>query len=177
MLLLFTGRLKETDQAHVNIRRTDYPCEARSCALATMIKISSMLPSFHLPYPLTSKSLRHPPYSPFLAPSTKPFTSFPPFSATFSSSSLAFFSKSGRTFFPSSSARSLFFCTARASRSDTEAVSPRLVAASSAAARESRVGGGSGMCSSSGLAGDGMVGFREWGEAFRVDRMGLRCCL
>ncbi len=93
-------------------------------------------------------------------------TSFLPFSARFSSSSAAFRIKSGLTSLFSSTLLSLFLCTARASRSTFCAASSLLSTASSTAARESSVDGGSGMLISIGFSAF-VVGMRRSGEFWR----------
>lgn len=114
-------------------------------------------------------------YDPFRSPSINRFTSAVPTPTTFSISSPALRRTSSRTFLLSSRCRSFFLWAKRAAPIPDAAISLCLTATSMRAERDSRVGGGSAMCSSSGFVGD-VVGAREWGELFRAERTGLRCC-
>lgn len=129
-----------------------------------------------LPYPAHCRP-RYPCSNTFVFSSTTFFTSLCPLSTTFSINAFAFFKSSGLAAFASSNARSFFCCFARPSRTVDAALSPALAASSTAALRDSAVGGGIFRMRRSGLWPDGSGwGVRERVEDWMAEEMGLTCC-
>lgn len=129
-------------------------------SLAFWVYITKPYPS-DIPYIAVSKcSLRqtvdalsfHPLSNPFTAPSKIVLHSSCPFFATFSISSCAFLTSSGRTFLPTSSFRSLFWQSPLAVRTARPAASHAFLAVAWTCARDSAVGGGMGTFSCKGFS-------------------------
>lgn len=174
---------------HVSLSKTRKFCTytvaitaQRRCRSSTFSTFYTRFPflhkfsTFNLIFSLSMNFTPPPaPHDPFRTPSINRFTSAMPFPTTFSISSPALWSTSGRTLLLSSRRRSFFLCAKRAKEMAAVACSPCLATTSTTAERDSRVGGGSATCNSSGLVADA-VGASEWGELFRAERMGLRCC-
>lgn len=112
----------------------------------------------------------------FLAPSLILFTSVCPFLTTSSMRFFAFCKSSGSTSLFSSNFLSLLLCSCRATCIDLSAFSDALIADSTAAQRDSPVGGGSGTWIVRGLFASGASGVRECSEAAMAEVMGLTCC-